>query len=56
MKQLHWNRMALTMVMALAGVFHLQAQQAPDTILYNGKIATVDNHEVNENIGTVAPS
>ena len=54
MKQLHWNRMALTMVMALAGVFHLQAQQAPDTILYNGKIATVDNHEVNENIGTVA--
>ena len=29
-------------------------QQAPDTILYNGKIVTVDNHEVNENLGTIA--
>ncbi len=32
----------------------LWAQQAPDTILYNGKIVTVDNHEVNSNLGTVA--
>ena len=29
-------------------------QQAPDTILFNGKIVTVDNHEVNEKIGTIA--
>ncbi len=29
-------------------------QQAPDTILYNGKIVTVDNHEVNEDLGTLA--
>ena len=26
----------------------------PDTILYNGKIVTVDDHEVNENVGTIA--
>ncbi len=32
----------------------LWAQQAPDTILYNGKIVTVDNHEVNEDLGTLA--
>src|SRR3990172_9575029 len=32
----------------------LWAQQAPDTILYNGKIVTVDNHEVNNNVGTIA--
>ena len=30
------------------------AQQAPDTILYNGKIVTVDNHEVNSELGTIA--
>jgi len=29
-------------------------QQAPDTILYNGKIVTVDNHEINGNLGTIA--
>ena len=29
-------------------------QQAPDTILYNGKIVTVNNHELNENLGTIA--
>ena len=34
----------------------LWAQQAPDTILYNGKIVTVDNHEVNEDLGTLARS
>jgi len=31
----------------------VRAQQTPDTILYNGKIITMDNHEVNENIGTI---
>ena len=30
------------------------AQEAPDTILHNGKIVTVDNHEVNPNLGTIA--
>jgi len=29
------------------------SQQVPDTILYNGKIVTVDNHEVNEKLGTI---
>ncbi|MBI4465340.1 MAG: amidohydrolase family protein [Acidobacteria bacterium] len=32
----------------------LWAQQAPDTILCNGKIVTVDNHEVSANLGTIA--
>ncbi|MBI4463061.1 MAG: amidohydrolase family protein [Acidobacteria bacterium] len=43
---------ALYMTLFLSGP--LQAQQAPDTILYNGKIVTVDNHEVNGNLGTIA--
>ena len=30
------------------------AQQAPDTILFNGKVVTVDNHEVNGKLGTIA--
>ena len=29
------------------------AQQAPDTILHNGKIVTVDNHEVNSELGAI---
>ncbi len=37
-----------------AGQDFLWAQQAPDTILYNGKIVTVDNHEVNSDLGTIA--
>ncbi len=32
----------------------VRAQQAPDTILYNGKVVTVDNHEVNSELGTIA--
>ncbi|MBI4463847.1 MAG: amidohydrolase family protein [Acidobacteria bacterium] len=32
----------------------LQAQQAPDWILYNGKVVTVDNHGVNANLGMIA--
>ena len=31
----------------------LRAQDTPDMIFYNGKIVTVDNDEVNENLGTV---
>ena len=30
------------------------AQQTPDTILYNGKVVTVNNHEVNPTLGTIA--
>ena len=37
-----------------AGGSLLQAQQAPDLIFYNGKIVTVDNHEVNAELGTIA--
>ncbi len=37
-----------------AGGSFLRAQQTPDTILYNGKIVTVDNHEVSEDLGTIA--
>lgn len=32
----------------------LAAQQAPDTILYNAKIITMDNHGVNEQLGSIA--
>ncbi len=46
--------LAILMWVSWAGQGLLWAQQAPDTILYNGKIATVDNHEVNENVGTIA--
>jgi predicted amidohydrolase YtcJ len=31
----------------------LRAQQAPDTILFNGKIITMDDHAVNERIGSI---
>ena len=36
-----------------SGWLWAQQQQAPDTVLYNGKIVTVDNHEVNANLGTI---
>ena len=32
----------------------LSAQQSPDTILYNAKLVTMNDHGVNENVGTVA--
>ena len=32
----------------------LMAQQAPDTILFNGKVVTMNEHGVNGNIGTTA--
>ena len=32
----------------------LEAQVAPDTIFYNGKIVTMNNREVNGNVGTIA--
>ena len=38
-----------------SGLKFFQAQQqAPDTILYNGKIVTMSVHGVNENVGTIA--
>ena len=36
-----------------AGAGRVWAQQAPDTIFYGGKVVTVDNHEVNTNLGTI---
>ena len=32
----------------------LWAQQVPDMILYNGKVVTMDNHEVTYDVGTIA--
>lgn len=32
----------------------VRAQQAPDTILFNGKVVMVNNHEINGNLGTIA--
>src|SRR5665811_1185980 len=36
--------------------FHqvLAADEVPDTILYNGKIVTVDDHSFTDNLGTIA--
>ena len=47
-------RFALMMWLIWTGQDLLRAQQGPDTILHNGKIVTVDNHEVNSNLGTTA--
>ena len=47
-------RMAVMASVLWAGQSLLWAQQAPDTILYNGKIVTVDNHEINADVGTIA--
>ena len=46
--------LAVMMWVSWAGQGLLWAQQALDTILYNGKIVTVDNHEVNSELGTIA--
>jgi len=40
--------------LSLLGKETLRAQQTPDTVLYNGKIVTVDDHGVNGNLGTIA--
>ena len=53
MKLMSWSKCLVTLVMLIAAQQVLQAQQAPDTILYNGKILTMDNKEVNANLGTV---
>ena len=50
---LFWG-MAILVSVVWAAQSPVWAQQAPDTILHNGKIVTVDNHEVNANIGTIA--
>lgn len=47
-----WFLTALLCAGAAASI--VRAQQTPDTILYNGKIVTMNNHEVNGNIGTIA--
>ncbi len=52
-RQWVWG-LAVMMWVSWAGQDFLWAQQGPDTILYNGKIVTVDNHEVNSELGTIA--
>ncbi len=44
----------LTLAWLLLGSQLFFAQQTADTIFYNGKIVTMNNHEVNSNIGTIA--
>ena len=46
--------MAILMWVSWAGQGLLWAQQAPDTILYNGKLVTVNDHGINGNLGTIA--
>jgi predicted amidohydrolase YtcJ len=46
--------LATLIVVVLNGVLTLKAQQAPDIIFYNGKIITMDDHGVNEKVGTIA--
>ena len=46
--------LAVLMCVVWATQSSIWAQQAPDTILHNGKIVTVDNHEVVFDIGTIA--
>lgn len=54
MKKIQWVfRVTLGVGMIWGGRAAL-AQQAPDTIFYNGKIVTVNNHAVNENLGSIA--
>ena len=47
-------RLAVTVWVIGAGEGLLQAQQTPDTILYNGKIVTVDDHGFSSRLGTIA--
>lgn len=44
----------MVLLVMLMGASWSIAQQAPDTIFYNGKVVTVDNDEINGNLGTVA--
>jgi len=41
-------------LLIVGGSKFASAQQAPDIIFYNGKIVTIDDHEVNSNLGTIA--
>ena len=50
-----WNKkLALLVGIILVWAASSTAQQAPDIILYNGKIVTMDDHGVNSNVGTIA--
>ena len=49
-----WHLLIVLWVFGVSGGPLLAQQPAPDTILYNGKVVTVDNHEVNGNLGTIA--
>ena len=43
----------LSLGMLWIGAGDVRGQAAPEMILYNGKIVTMNNHEVNENIGII---
>ena len=47
-------RLVVTAWVIWAGAGLLQAQQTTDTILYNGKIVTVDDHSFSSSLGTIA--
>ena len=47
-------RLLVTAWAIWAGAGLLQAQQTSDTILYNGKIVTVDDHSFSSSLGTIA--
>ena len=42
----------VALMMGMGGSILQAQQQAPDTILFNGKIVTIDEHGVNGNLGT----
>ena len=50
--QLAW--VVLAVVFGMPGGQLLRAQQTADMVLHNGKIVTIDNHEVNSKLGTIA--
>lgn len=55
------NRQTMLCLVVILGTFWTglklaSAQQAPDTILHNGKIVTIDDHGVNDQLGTIAPA
>ena len=54
MKNFLLMQLAVVTLLALGGSGSTWAQQTPDTIFYNGKVVTVDNHEVNSEVGTIA--
>ena len=49
-----WTFSIVAVLFLSMGGKNLWAQQAPEMILFNGKVITVNNHEVNATLGTIA--